>query len=274
MSEEKLMEIEALGAIYMDSFQVINDDNIQITLLPNPSGEDNHGMIIIVAVIVINALMNAHTDSLTYDTTNDDDDDDDDDYTVGVILDIKYTADYPNSVPIIELIPTEKLTKDRIEGLISDVNNQATENIGTSMIFILAGTIKEWLDNNNTDLVEQEDDEAEESSSEEEEYVFEGTPVTIDTFKEWRKRFLAEMQPMKKEVAASKLNKLTGRQLFEIDSTLILSDSKFMEEGEETSNISASTVKPKLEDVAAQVDWSLFGNDDLPEDLDDIEEDN
>ncbi|EFA84445.1 hypothetical protein PPL_02477 [Heterostelium album PN500] len=234
MSEERLMEIEALSAIYMDSFKSINDDNIQITLLPNPSGEDNH---------------------------------------VGVILDIKFTPEYPNEVPIIELIPTEKLTKDRIKELIQNIDCQAKENIGTSMIFMLAGTIKEWLDNNNTDgSVEEEEDNEESIESEEEEPVFEGTPVTVEAFLEWRKKFIAETQPIKKDL--SKQGKITGRKLFEIDSSLILSDSKFMEEGEETSNISVAALKPKLEEVAAQVDWSLFGEEDLPDDDDFDEEDN
>ncbi|EGG19430.1 hypothetical protein DFA_00007 [Cavenderia fasciculata] len=222
MSEERLMEIEALGAIYMDAFK---------ELIPNPGGEDNF---------------------------------------VGIDLDIKFTPDYPNEAPIIDLIATIGLTKDSIKDLKSDIENLAKENIGTSMIFILAGTIKEWLDNNNIDpnQVIEEEEEEEEEAPQEEEKVFDGTPVTVESFMEWRKKFFAETQPFAKKEQPKHTGKLTGRQLFETDSTLILSDSKFAEEGEEVSSISASTVKPKLEQVAAQVDWALFDDDNM-EDLDD-----
>eukprot|EP01133_Synstelium_polycarpum_P016717 gene16717-19871_t len=150
------------------------------------------------------------------------------------------------------------MTEDDVKQLLFDIKQQAVENVGTSMIFILAGTIKEWLDNNNEEPVEEISEE-ESSSSEEEEHVFEGTPVTVENFNIWRQKFLAEVQPLK---ATVKTTKVTGRKLFEIDSSLILSDSKFMAEGEETSNISASSVKAKIEDVAAQVDWALFGEAD------------
>ncbi|KYQ91102.1 hypothetical protein DLAC_08008 [Tieghemostelium lacteum] len=228
------MEIEALGAIYMDNFQIINDDNIQITLIPNPGGDDNF---------------------------------------VGIILDIKFTTEYPNEIPNIELIPHLKLTKDKIQDLHIDIVKQANENIGTSMIFILAGVIKEWLDQNNVDpdLVE-EVEEVEESSSEEEEEqerVFDGTPVTVETFNQWKIKFLQETQPIKKEKIT---NKLTGRQLFQTDASLSTSDNRFMEEGEESTNFNLSTIKAKIEDIAQQVDWSLFKDEDIPEDFD-IEED-
>eukprot|EP01132_Coremiostelium_polycephalum_P007674 gene7674-9442_t len=217
MTEERSMEIEALTAIYMESFNF------------------------------------------------------------GIILDIKFTPDYPNEVPIIELLPQLTLEKDRILDLEKDIIQLANENIGTSMIFILAGTIKDWLDNNNFEPKEEEEEEEPEETisvniveEEEENHAFEGTPVTLESFMEWRKKFIAETQPQKKE---QKQTKLTGRQLFEYDSSLIISDSKLMEEGEETSNISASSIKGKVEDVAAQVDWTLFEDDDIPDDIDDDEDD-
>jgi len=233
MTEERDMEIEALGAIYMDSFNLIDQESIQITLLPNP-GQDEPNY-------------------------------------VGVILDIKFTPDYPNEVPIIKLTPQLNLTNEQLEEIKELVTTQANENIGTSMIFILTSVIKEWLDNNNQEPKGEESEEEEEESeeSEEEEAVFEGTPCTEETFNAWRKKFNEEFRPVKKEI---KSTKLTGRQLFEYDATLSISDSKLMEEGEETSNISAASIKPKIEEVAQQVDWSLFADDDIPEDFDEDEE--
>ncbi|KAN0027253.1 hypothetical protein ACTFIU_009943 [Dictyostelium citrinum] len=223
MSEERDMEIEALSAIYMDHFNNISSDHVQITLLPNPGGDEPN--------------------------------------FVGIILDIIFSVDYPNSVPKIDLIPHLGLEKEDILELQGKVIQEAENNVGMSMIFILGGLIKEWLDENNIDPdLEEEIEESSSSEAEEEERAFEGTPVTEEAFLAWRKKFIEETKPFKKE---KQLNKLTGRQLFEQDTSLNASDSKLMEEGEEVSNITVASIKPKLEEVAAQVDWSLFADEEI-----------
>ncbi|EGC30697.1 hypothetical protein DICPUDRAFT_157517 [Dictyostelium purpureum] len=191
-----------------------------------------------------------------------------DHFNIGIILDIVFSEDYPNSVPKIELVPTLNVEKENILDLEQQIIQEAENNIGMSMIFILAGLIKEWLDNNNIDPESLLVEESSEEEPEEEEKVFEGTPVTAEAFLAWRKKFIEETKPFKKSEKQT-TTKLTGRQLFESDITLYSSDSKLMEEGEETSDISVASLKPKLEEVAAQVDWSLFADN---EEIIDVEE--
>ncbi|KAM9971816.1 hypothetical protein ACTFIW_011799 [Dictyostelium discoideum] len=222
MSEEKDMEVEALSAIYMDHFNTIDSDHVQITLLPNPGGDEPN--------------------------------------FVAIILDIIFSVDYPNSIPKIDLIPHLGLEKEDILELQGKVIQEAENNIGMSMIFILCGLIKEWVDENNIDPDLEESEESSSSEAEDDERPFEGTPVTEEAFLAWRKRFIEETKPFKKE---KQLNKLTGRQLFEQDTSLNASDSRLMEEGEEASNITVASIKPKLEEVAAQVDWSLFADEEI-----------
>ncbi|KAK5575212.1 hypothetical protein RB653_010468 [Dictyostelium firmibasis] len=223
MSEEKEMEVEALSAIYMDHFNNISSNHVQITLLPNPGGDEPN--------------------------------------FIGIILDIIFSVDYPNSVPKIDLIPNLGLEKVDILELQGKVLQEAENNIGMSMIFILAGLIKEWLDENNIDPdLEEEVEESSSEEAEDDDKPFDGIPVTEEAFLIWRKKFIEETKPFKKE---KQLNKLTGRQLFEQDTSLNASDSKFMEEGEEASNITVASIKPKLEEVAAQVDWSLFADEEI-----------
>lgn len=65
---------------------------------------------------------------------------------------------------------------------------------------------------------------------------FKGTPVTVDIFFSWKMKFDNEMaekeQEAKGRFKSDSKNKLTGRQLFEQDKTLALSDASYMEEGD------------------------------------------
>ena len=64
---------------------------------------------------------------------------------------------------------------------------------------------------------------------------FHGTPVTVDSFLAWKASFDAEMAALKGLQKAAerddKDRKLTGRELFLTDKSLVDSDLKFLEEG-------------------------------------------
>ena len=59
---------------------------------------------------------------------------------------------------------------------------------------------------------------------------YKGTPVTLQNFLEWKAKFDAEMIACgkRKVVEVSQSKRLTGKQLFEQDSTLNESDIKFL----------------------------------------------
>ena len=63
-----------------------------------------------------------------------------------------------------------------------------------------------------------------------------GTPVTVDNFLSWKASFDAEMAALKQiqnkeKERDEKDKKMTGRELFMTDKSLIDSDLKFLEEG-------------------------------------------
>ena len=61
---------------------------------------------------------------------------------------------------------------------------------------------------------------------------FEGTRVTVESFLAWKARFDVEMGAKKIQDREDKeTRKLTGRELFLTDKTLIESDLKFLEDG-------------------------------------------
>lgn len=118
--------------------------------------------------------------------------------------------------------------KDR---LLDGLTETIEENIGMAMIFTLYSTLKD----NAEQLIAERQAEARHQEElqmlareAEENKKFNGTPVTIETFKSWRDEFRAEMEEIKaereeaEEIAEKKKNRgkdtvvpLTGRQIWE-----------------------------------------------------------
>jgi len=222
MDEEKAMELEALMAIYMDDFQMVDEDHFIISLVPNPGSEDD---------------------------------------IVGVEMEVKYTAGYPQEAPILHLKSKKGVTKSQCVELEEKIKTQAADSLGTAMIFTLAQTVKDWLDEHNRepaddiedDIVDEKEDEATEV----------GTPITVETFLAWKAAFDMEMAELNKnKIDLERLRRPTGRQLFEIDASLILSDASILEDGDQVAVFSPIAAR------AAQlpaVNWDLFVDEELDE---------
>ncbi|KAF5096843.1 hypothetical protein D0Z00_002644 [Geotrichum galactomycetum] len=99
----------------------------------------------------------------------------------------------------------------------------AEENIGMASVFTLASTVKEEAEaivQAKFDAAEQERVKEMLRQEAEEQKKFIGTPVTVESFKEWRLKFRAEFKLDEKDhvhtVYDSKGQaRLTGRQMFE-----------------------------------------------------------
>lgn len=169
-------------------------------------------------------------------------------------LHVEYPPEYPEVVPLIELDVGEKwvkeaqsdeeeeddeeeeeeqlpgiapalleLTQKDCTSLKKNLEEAAEENIGMPSIFTLASLLKE----EGEAIVQEKFEEAEKEREKEilrqeaeEQKKFIGTPVTPESFKEWRAKFRAEFKLDEKADAHSVYDakgqvKLTGRQLFE-----------------------------------------------------------
>lgn len=99
----------------------------------------------------------------------------------------------------------------------------AEENIGMASVFTLASTVKEEAEiivQNKFDVAEKERVKELLRQEAEEQKKFIGTPVTVESFKEWRLKFRAEFKLDEKDnvhtIYDSKGQpKLTGKQMFE-----------------------------------------------------------
>ncbi|ORE11420.1 UBC-like protein [Rhizopus microsporus var. microsporus] len=153
-----------------------------------------------------------------------------DEFEGALSLHVIYTPNYPDELPEYE---------------IEIIQGQAEESIGMAMVFSLVMIIKEELDNIVLDVKRAEEELVKEKKRKEEEAEqakFVGTKVTRDSFLDWKKKFDAEIAEKDAVARAQKAKelkgKLTGRQLFEQDKTLAMSDASYMDEGDVSVDVS------------------------------------
>lgn len=114
-----------------------------------------------------------------------------------------------------------------------------------AMIFTMVSIIKEELDNIVLDAQKAEEEiinERRRKEEEAEQAKFMGTKVTVESFMAWKKKFDAEMlekdEILKAQRAKELKGKLSGRELFEKDKSLALSDAKYMDQDDVTVDVS------------------------------------
>eukprot|EP01128_Nolandella_sp_AFSM9_P010175 TRINITY_DN6997_c0_g1_i1.p2 TRINITY_DN6997_c0_g1~~TRINITY_DN6997_c0_g1_i1.p2 ORF type:complete len:220 (-),score=79.14 TRINITY_DN6997_c0_g1_i1:389-1048(-) len=203
--EEKEMELEALESIFMEDLTVKTaPSHYELRLVPNP------------------------------------DSDEPEDNIVGVTLEVRLPAAYPDEVPTLLVRPIVGVTSKDLTHITKLIRDEAEASLGTPMIFTITSVIKEWLDDHNEeDVVVEEVEELE--------YIDDGdgTPVTPANYELWWTSFLAEM-----DTGDVKEVKETGKEFFHRRTVPELS---------------------AVEGAAAPaVDWSAFDEDEI-DDLDDLE---
>eukprot|EP00124_Ichthyophonus_hoferi_P000417 Ihof_evm10s15 gene=Ihof_evmTU10s15 len=199
--QEQEEEMEALESIYPEEYKELSRDpmEFQITIRP---------------------------DEVEADDINNQDE--------RLILKFELPRNYPDVVPIVTLFGPglDEPTVDKAKAYLME---KAEENIGMVMCFLLASEAKEWLDARRKTLQEEMDaiDIDKLRLKAEEEAKFAGTPVTRENFVEWRDNFEKEIQggvAGKATKDSNKAVKKTGRQMFETDKTMMVSDYGLMEE--------------------------------------------
>ena len=135
------------------------------------------------------------------------------------------------------------------------------------MVFSIVSAANDWLNNEWDAELQRREDERERKileAEEAEKNKFHGTPVTVDNFLSWKAAFDAEIASLKKPEREDAGKKLTGRELFLTDKSLIESDLKFLEEGGEVVRVDESLFQD-LEDLELD-DTALLSDGDAPSD--------
>ncbi|PHZ12302.1 RWD-domain-containing protein [Rhizopus microsporus ATCC 52813] len=205
--EEQKNEIEALQSIYPDEFEGISETEFRISIYPEEQDLENPR---------------------------------------ALSLHVIYTPNYPDELPEYEIeIIQGQVPESYLSRIEQSVKQAAEESIGMAMVFSLVMIIKEELDNIVLDVKRAEEELVKEKKRKEEEAEqakFVGTKVTRDSFLDWKKKFDAEIAEKDAVARAQKAKelkgKLTGRQLFEQDKTLAMSDASYMDEGDVSVDVS------------------------------------
>lgn len=170
-----------------------------------------------------------------------------------MLLQVSYPEAYPDVAPNLEILappnapkhPHLDVQEDRAY-LLEALQPSIEENMGMAMIFTLVSTLKETAENLISERVAAAEAEREREilkAEEEENRKFQGTPVTRETFLEWRERFRKEMEEeeqrkreekeaeeKKKKPSAREEPRLTGKQLWERG---LVGKGDYDEEGDE-----------------------------------------
>ncbi|CAJ0573320.1 unnamed protein product, partial [Mesorhabditis spiculigera] len=231
--EQQEQEIEALEAIYPEEeLSFINNEYPEIELridLKSTQDEENH------------------------DGTPE--------FLISLIAELP--EKYPDELPKLRLEGVDDLfSEKRIAEVINKLNTVAEETLGMVMIFTIVSALQDEIGALIEDLKNRAEQEAVRREKEEVAKtgkIIDGTPVTKESFAEWKAAFDQERAAMRekkiKEREAQLAGKLTGRQLFLADATLGMSDVALIED-------------PQNFDI----DKSLFDGEDL-EGLDDLSSD-
>ncbi|XP_032219420.2 RWD domain-containing protein 1 [Nematostella vectensis] len=199
--EEQRHEIEAIESIYPEEFTIISESaphSFQIHL--ESSCEDKEDNTII---------------------------------TVSVQLQFTFVEKYPDEAPVVEVTSSEGLEDDDINQLTELLVQQSEENLGMVMVFTLVSCAQEKLEEIAEGIKKHRQEERirkQKEVEEAEKRKFTGTPVSKESFAAWKMKFDLEMAEKNKgkTVVVTK-SKITGRKLFEMDASLVNSDSAFLE---------------------------------------------
>jgi len=135
-----------------------------------------------------------------------------------------YTDTYPDEAPHLRMQSSYGLSNEETVEIQELLEDEVQNNLGMAMMFNLIETAKEWLrnraniDTSHTLTAEERRKLAEE---EEERRMMEqrshGTPVTVETFMQWRNEFEAEMRRQSANTqnpSDPRYLRPTGKQLF------------------------------------------------------------
>ncbi|XP_054715874.1 RWD domain-containing protein 1-like [Uloborus diversus] len=175
---------------------------------------------------------------------------------MAVTLRFCYTPLYPDEAPIIGIEESEEVSEEDAAELVEFLQTKADENLGMVMIFTLVSEASEWLNKKLLDNItrKREADELRIKQLEEEERNrFEGVRVTVESFLSWKAKFDQEMAELRKLQSKNEVSskRLTGRELFEKDDSLVDSDLQFLQEGEDEVKVDESLFQ-ELDDLELQ----------------------
>lgn len=152
---------------------------------------------------------------------------------LSVDLELVYTPRYPDEPPLIAFSSTSGMDESTERELQEFIVQSAEDSLGTVMGFTLISSLMMRVEELADEVTQQEAEAERKKEAEEkarEEARFRGTPVTKETFLEWRMGFEAEEAERRKGTVDPTAGKMTGKQMFEKDASLAKSDAGLLDD--------------------------------------------
>lgn len=149
-----------------------------------------------------------------------------------------HTKDYPEAPIAFVVHAVEGLSTPKRRALQEALEKVAVENADMPSAYTLCEAAKDWIEENVIGQVAKEEEESntkfetlDATQGDKVEVISSkaaGTPVTVESFAEWRESFTAEMDKLKsKEDIAKETNtKMTGREFFESKATVVSTEGE------------------------------------------------
>lgn len=173
--EEQLQEIEILQAIYPEELFLHSDTSYTIALQLNTEPE------------------------------------------VQLLVDVEYPLEYPEVIPTLDVRQNKgNFSAINLARIQQSAYACAKENLGIASVYAIISQVKDFAEELHAKEIKEQERKHLENlriQEEKEQAKFRGTPVTKETFAEWRKKFRKEMGL--DSLAKQKSDRLTGREIFE-----------------------------------------------------------
>ncbi|OQV11479.1 putative RWD domain-containing protein 1 [Hypsibius exemplaris] len=223
--EEQEMEIESLLSIYPEELTILTIENT------DPENVDA-GIAQLDARPQFTLKISSSEAAASTDNASE---------IIATLWKFIFPPEYPDVIPEMHLLDAGDLPPAVEEALVQVATSTAEQNVGMASVFTIMAAIQDELNGHLEACLEQLKNISERAKREEEEAdrrKMEGTRVSVESFIAWKFRFDAERKKLKpKEAELVGSRRLTGRQMFEENANLDMSDAQFMEEGDEAADI-------------------------------------
>lgn len=214
--EEQAQELEVLESIYPDELEKYSDTHFSIKVKLDTSSTRIHVLELDVKypeaypeVVPELDITVAEDEEEEYDSDDDNGDDSEDD------------EDTKAAKKALNMSETIDFDRDSLAKLKQKLFDEAEIQIGIPMVFALATQLKDDAEQLFEEILNQKQTEYDQQlliREREEQKKFNGTPVTKETYNEWRLKFREEMrfeEKLEEKFRMMHMGKYTGREIFE-----------------------------------------------------------
>lgn len=213
--EEQTQELEVLQSIYPDELEILSETHFTVRLNLDTNTDRKHAL-------VLEVKYPAEYPEVVpvLDIEVGEDEEDEDDY-YGSDDDDDIDSDEERNRQAVNLAELIDFEKKDLSTLLDKINEEAEMNLGMPSVFALTSQLKEeaeQLFQNKIDAAQRKYDRELVEREMEEQKKFNGTKVTRESWLEWRNKFREEMKVAEKDKAlfdAMHNGKMSGREIFE-----------------------------------------------------------